>query len=398
MTTLNDKIILALAPGKHYFADAKAQGVRAPSGFGIRVTPNLCRSFFLRYTFAKQDRLHVIGKFPDCSVTDAIREARKLRQAIDRDEDPVAARQKAAEASANAFQAICESYYSHIKQRSSAWQKAQLKRLVYPVLGARDIASIRRSDIVRLMDDIARDNGPVMADRTLAVMSKIMTWHSRRTDDYSSPIVRGMSRTNRKERARDRILSDDELKAVWDAAGRNQGNPFGGYVRFILLTAARRDEARALTWDEIQDGIWTLPPERNKTKVELARPLSGAAIALLPAKRGKYVFSFGPGENPRGGGAIGKGSLYEMVEKLQAASGTADWTLHDLRRTARSLMSRADVPYDHAERCLGHVIGGVRETYDRWKYLPQMAKAYEALAGLVERIVNPAANVVALRA
>ena len=69
------------------------------------------------------------------------------------------------------------------------------------------------------------------------------------------------------------------------------------------------------------------------------------------------------------------------------------WTLHDLRRTARSLMSRAKVPTDHAERALGHVMGGVRETYDRYEYLDEKRAAFEALAALVSRILNPTANV-----
>ena len=65
------------------------------------------------------------------------------------------------------------------------------------------------------------------------------------------------------------------------------------------------------------------------------------------------------------------------------------WTLHDLRRTARSLMSRAGVNADHAERCLGHVIAGVRGTYDRHEYHAEKQHAFEALAALIERIVNP---------
>jgi integrase len=84
--------------------------------------------------------------------------------------------------------------------------------------------------------------------------------------------------------------------------------------------------------------------------------------------------------------------------KLDAASGVTDWTLHDLRRTARSLMSRAGVPSDHAERCLGHVIGGVRGTYDRHEYHSEKEQAYEALAGIIERIVSGTqAGVVQLR-
>ena len=73
------------------------------------------------------------------------------------------------------------------------------------------------------------------------------------------------------------------------------------------------------------------------------------------------------------------------------------WTLHDLRRTARSLMSRAGVDADHAERALGHVIAGVRGVYDRHEFKEEKRRAFEALAAQIERIINPQENVVPLR-
>src|SRR5262249_7603147 len=136
-------------------------------------------------------------------------------------------------------------------------------------------------------------NGPVMADRTLAYIRKVMNWHASRSDEFRSPIVRGMARTSSKERARARILTDDELRAVWKAAEATAG-PFGTFVKFLLLTGARRREASNLTWDEITDGVWLLPASRNKVKQDLARPLSTAAQKLLGAtpKLGRHVFTF----------------------------------------------------------------------------------------------------------
>src|SRR5215203_4907854 len=96
----------------------------------------------------------------------------------------------------------------------------------------------------------------------------------------NSPIVRGMARTSGKDRARARILSDEELRSVWKASDQGSG-PFGALVKFLLLTAARRGEAKDLTWKEIQGPDWILPAARNKVKVELVRPLSQAAQDLL---------------------------------------------------------------------------------------------------------------------
>jgi integrase len=254
-------------------------------------------------------------------------------------------------------------------------------------MGARPIADIRRSDIVRLLDRIEDENGPVMADRTLAYIRKVMNWHASRSDEFRSPIVRGMARTSAKERARARILSDDELRAVWKAGAE----PFGALIKFLLLTGARRAEAAKLTWDEIRDGIWLLPAARNKVKQDFARPLSEAADKLLGdvPRIGRYVFTY-DGKKPMG-------SFSKLKARLDDACGVTGWTLHDLRRTARSLLSRASVAPDIAEICLGHVLTGVRGTYDRHEYHEEKKRAFEALASQIARVVNPQDNVLPLR-
>src|SRR5262249_46320428 len=139
---------------------------------------------------------------------------------------------------------------------------------------------------------------------------------------------------------------------------------------------------------------------RNKTKVDLVRPLSKAAQAIVEDDAGlpgphvsdaksEWVFTT-DGLTPISG-------FSKFKVAFDKASGTDSWTLHDLRRTARSLMSRAGVPSDHAERCLGHVIGGVRGVYDRHEYHREKAQAFEALASLIERIVSGGGEVVPMR-
>jgi integrase len=128
---------------------------------------------------------------------------------------------------------------------------------------------------------------------------------------------------------------------VWHAAS----GVFGAMVKFILLTTARRDEAAKLTWDEITGGVWTLPARRNKTKVDLVRPLPKAAqdlLAAMPKSKGcRHVFT--------NDGLTAIADYTKPKAALSKASGPSGWTLHDLRRTSRSLMSRAGAPSDHAE-------------------------------------------------
>jgi integrase len=394
---LNEDAIRALPPPPKgnritYFPGATLQGTKTPGGFGVRVTANGARSFVLSYrTRRHEERRMTIGQWPTWSVLAAVKEARELRRAIDRGEDPLDDRRKQEAASRNTLRSLCEEYFSREggKLRSAKPRRQALERLVLPTLGSRDITTIKRSDIVRLLDRVEDENGPVMATRLLAYVGKVFNWHASRSDDFRSPIVRGMARSNSKERARQRILSDDELRAVW-AAAKTSTKVYGALVRFILLTACRPGEAAGMTRGELRGRSWVLPASRNKVKFDLLRPLSKQAAALLPGGDSRFVFSTARGASPRGNFAIALTQLHE-------ASGTEGWSWHDLRRTARSLMSRAGVPTDHAERCLGHVIGGVRGIYDVYEYETEKAAAYEALAGLIERIVNPAGNVTALR-
>jgi integrase len=292
------------------------------------------------------------------------------------------------------FESIAEAYFAREgkKLRTAAERRVTLERLVYPRIGAQPISAIRRSNIVRLLDRIEDENGPVQADRTLAYIGRVMNWHASRSDEFRSPIVRGMARTSAKERARARILTDDELRAIWRGAEVTPG-PFGAFLRFLLLTGARRSEAAEMTWGELSGADWTLPAARNKVKVDLVRPLSAlaqATIAPLPRiGRHGFVFTTG-GDRP-----IGDYSGFKR--RLDQVCGVTGWTLHDLRRTARSMMSRVGVPTDHAERCLGHIMPGVRGVYDRHEYHEEKRRAFEALAAQIERIVNPQQNVVPLR-
>ena len=139
---------------------------------------------------------------------------------------------------------------------------------------------------------------------------------------------------------------------------------------------------------EIAEGVWTIPASRYKTGNEVVLPLSKAAQSVLAEvpMLGPFVFSSN-GHNPIGG-------LGERKAKLDKLSGVTGWRIHDLRRTARSLMSRAGVDPDVAERCLGHVIGGVRGVYDRHSFFDEKRHAFDKLAAQIEAIVNPQENVV----
>jgi integrase len=242
-----------------------------------------------------------------------------------------------------------------------------------------------------MLDKIEDEHGPVMADQVLAYVRRIMNWHASRSDDFRSPIVRGMSRTRPRELARERILNDDELRAVWKRAEAFPG-PFGYMLRFLLLTAARRNEAAHMVDTELSNGDWIIPGVRYKNKLDHVIPLSQAArelLAQVPRIKGvKYMFTTG---------STAIGGFSKFKEGFDKECNATGWTIHDLRRTARSLMSRVGVDADIAERCLGHVIPGVRGIYDRHAYYDEKRRAFEMLAAQIDRILNPQDNVIPMR-
>jgi integrase len=264
--------------------------------------------------------------------------------------------------------------------RTMQERKDTLERAVLPKLGKHQVEQIRRLDIVRLLDQIEDERGSAAADKALAFLSRLFNWHATRSDDFKSPIVKGMRRYNSQEHARDRILTDEEIRKIWKACEKPE--PFSSLVKFLLLTATRRCEAANMVRSEISGNEWVIPGSRYKTKQQMVIPLSDMAMDVLKSipDLGEPVFTF-DGEKPLNDYA-------RLKTNLDEASGVTGWVLHDLRRTARSLMSRAGVPSDHAERCLGHVIGGVRGIYDRHEFLKEKREAFEKLAAEIRAIVQ----------
>jgi integrase len=190
------------------------------------------------------------------------------------------------------------------------------------------------------------------------------------------------------------LLDDGEIRRIWIAC---EGlGAYGALIRILLLTAQRLDKVLTMAWADIDaDGVWRIPnvckrekPHGGELKLpQLARDL----LAALPVLEGNpYVFA------GRGQGHINGHSKNKA--RLDKASGVTGWVVHDLRRTARSLLSRAGVRPDIAERTLGHVQPGVANVYDRHAYFDEKADALAKLAALVERIVHsPSGTVVPLR-
>jgi integrase len=383
--TLTDKGVQALKarPKRYAHPDPELRG------HYVRVQPSGAKAFV---TVARNPAGQQIWATVGAADVLSIDEARKqARAAIAR----VRAGLSAFEAPVESFEAVARRWlerHAKGKLRSEKQITRLLEVHVFPFWTGRPFLSIRRTDVTALLDDVEDDHGARQADCVLTVVRSIMNWFATRHDDYHPPIVRGMRRQNPKEQTRERTLTDDELRKVWKAA--EDGGTFGAIVRIALLTAQRRAKVIGMRWADLSlDGEWTIPQEPREKDSAGSLMLPSVALDIIKAqpRLGNNPFVFAG----RGNGAVN--GFSKLKRRLDSRlSGVEPWVLHDLRRSARSLMSRAGIASEHAERVMGHAIGGVEGVYDRHAYKAEKADALRRLATLIDSIVHPRENVLPL--
>jgi integrase len=384
MAKLTDISIRNLKPGtaRREIPDDGARGLY------LLLQPSGRRGFAVRYRVGGATRKLTLQ--PGISLASARKAAAAAMHEVSEGRDPAVARKAARERAANAardtLRGVCTQYFGSKQARglrTADERERVIAKYVYPRLASRQIDSVTRRDLIDLLDHIEENHGQRTADVVLGVLRRIFSWHALRSETFNSPIIKGMARYSYAQHARSRTLSDDELRKVWRAA--NNFGVYGALIKFLLLTTARRGEAAEIAFAEIDtDGTWELPAARSKTGQPVVRPLSQAARDLLDdlPRIGECPFVFSlDGERPFG-------AFSHQKTRFDAACGVSGWTVHDLRRTARSLLSRAGINADHAARVLGHTIVGVRATYDRYEFFEEKKFALEALAGQIGRIVD----------
>jgi hypothetical protein len=260
-------------------------------GFGLMVTERGHRSWVIQYRARHRSRRMTLDFV--LSLADARKEARAILGEVARGGDPVLERRRAADAERHALRAIVDDYFAREgkKLRSANKRRAALDRHVLPKLGAWSIYDIKRSDVQKLLDQIEDGTSDGRADQVLAFMRKVFNWFAARSDDFRSPIIKGMARS--KPKSRERILTDTEIRTLWKST-QELPVPLGQYVRFLLLTGCRRSEAAGATWSEFQSDEWTIPAHRHKSKADATVALSAAAKAGRAAPDRRLRFRVHP--------------------------------------------------------------------------------------------------------
>jgi integrase len=282
--------------------------------------------------------------------------------------------------------------------RSAADAEKKLRLHVLPAWGKRPVAAVERGDLVRLIEAVRvpRTVEVREGDRTLrrvrggpGAAAEVRKWcramfqfavdAGLRPDNPFADV-----RNRDRQRPRDRVLSMEELGAVWEAAG-DLGYPWGPWYRLILLTGDRRGEWARARWDWLDPDRTRLeiPASEYKTGKPQVVPLSGQARAILDmlphSGAGPFLFSSDGGARPVSGFSKAKARLDRaLADRL--GRPLPPWVVHDLRRSMATHMERIGVAPHVIEVCLGHVLKGVAGTYRQYGYLPEKAAALQRWA------------------
>jgi integrase len=297
--------------------------------------------------------------------------------------DPAA--EKRGERERDTFKELAEDFvelYAKPNKRSWKQDRLALDRDLLPRFGHRKAGDIRRRDIIAALDEIKARGAPVLANRTLEIVRRIYNWGLQKERVEANPCI-GIEPFE--EQARDRVLSETEIRALWRALD-DQQPLMAARFRLLLLTAQRSSEVRKMRWPDVDlhTGWWTVPAELSKNGLSHRVWLSVPAQTILDDIRkagggGLWVF---PGH--AGTGAVSHS--YKQVRRIKDASGV-DFRPHDLRRTAASHMASMGVSRFTIARLLNHVETSVTATYDRHSYDAEKRSALEAWAVRLEEII-----------
>lgn len=357
-------------------------------GLVLRISTSGTKTFCLHKRINGKMRRLTIGRFPVMSLADARERVRQVLYEIEtgRFEDRTGVE---VETKPTLGDVIPEYIEKHAKVHNRDWKRKEALLAKFKALHGKRIDEIKRADVVRACDEIGKFT-PVSANRALAHLKHLMSWCVESGIIDASPIS-GM-KPRAKEQPRERVLTDDELGALWAVCG-DEGYPFGDCMKLLMLSGQRRAEVAEMRWSELdlEKRLWTLPSQRAKNGRQHTVPITDAMLDVLrrvPRFLGSdYVFTT-TGKSP----VSGFGRVKIRLDKA-LPEGTEPWIIHDLRRTMSTNMAMLGVPQPVTEALLNHktgVVSGVAAIYNVYSYANEKREALALWNGHVEKVIGSA--------
>lgn len=382
MNTLWLKRLLAPETGQVDYFDQKQ------SGLGLRVGKSGVKTWFVMYRIKgdRKKRRLTLDRYPHMPLAKAREEARKVLVKADSGRDP--AQEKQQEKGRPSFPEFAAEYLDkHAKHKRSVYEDRRIiEKDLLPAWRLRKAHDIRRLDVIRLLDTIVERGAPIQANRTLALIRKMYNWGIGRDLVQHNPCTQVKSPS--RENQRDRVLSQEEIRSVWEAFDK-LGSIMGGMFKLRLLTAQRGGEVQSIRWEDLDlsAGWWTIPPERSKNRLSHRVPLSELTLTILRELKeitGNTEWVF-PSPIHKCGHIS---NVQKAALRVKEYSGVEDFKPHDLRRTAASLMTSMGISRLVVSKILNHVERGVTSVYDRHSYDHEKRVALDKWSWQIEQILE----------
>jgi integrase len=347
-------------------------------GLYLVIQPTGTKTWAVRYRLGGKSHKHTIGPYPAFSLKQARDAAAKVQRSVSEGHSPKQWHVGTVADAVDQFLARhCKSY-----RPRTLYEVTRRLRILVDKWGTRRLDGIARADVRAVLDGI---DAPAAANLVHGTLRTFFNWCVENDLVANSPVF-GVKAPN-KNTPRDRVLTDDELKAVWRAT-EEEGYPLGPILQLLVLTGQRRGEVTGMQWSELdlEVGTWSLPRERVKNAGRHDVPLSRQAVTILtrvPRIGDKYVFTLS--------GTAPTNNFKAKGRRLNQLAGIEAWTLHDLRRTAASGMARLGVSLAVIEKVLNHVSGsfaGIVGVYQRHEFADEKRAALQQWADHVERLVR----------
>jgi len=373
-------------------------------------------SWTLRYRFAGREHWLTLGHYPDMSLADARIEARQARVLLDKQQDPFSVR-RAAEAEQRqrgSFRELCEEWFRNEiagrRLKHPSVPRRHLDKYLLPKLARTAAADVTPSDIARVIDEI-KGRAPTTANDLLRFARRIFAFGVRRRMVLKNPAADFSPRLDGggTERPRRRALSLDELAQLFEKIRETPsfGTDNGVALKLLLALCVRKGELLGARWEEFDldskmplGAVWHLPASRTKTGAALDIPLVPAVVQWLREIKtldagSEYLFPKRRRDRRERVPHVGLDTLNAALQRVQHR--LPSFTLHDLRRTARTQLGALGVRREVAERCLGHAIRGVEGTYDRHDYFKERRSALEQWTGLLMEAERSGSKIISIR-
>lgn len=342
-------------------------------GLHLRVTGKGTKTFTAMIRVNGRLQRRTIGRYPRLSLAEARAQTLQMLRVAAEGVDP---RQPKQEVDATlTYAELVQDYYDlHLKPNARSCDDIKASLTKHPALRqllTRPAAGIVKRDIVTGIDAIVARGTPQAAVNILRRLKMLFNWAVERDILPANPCngIRPPVRTVE----RDRVLTDQEIAAVW-AASHELPAPYGQMYRMFLLTGQRRSEVATMRWSEVTGDVWLIPREKVKKDRPHAVPLSATAAATLASlpRYGKDAFVF-----TTTGGKSASSNFAKVKAEMDRLSGVSGWTIHDIRRTVRSKLAELGVPREVARKVMNHEDGKVDRIYNRHEYLAEKREALE---------------------